>query len=109
MRSGDLAGQLLAAGRPEEYAAAVRAEFVDDLAYAATLAQRVYLGRFCGGANTTRLLQFVRRSRRVHGILQELFAGTISYRDLRIRIRGNFQSTLAEIAVNSFLRHMVTP
>ena len=109
MRSGDLAGQLLAAGRPEEYAAAVRAEFVDDLAYAATLAQRVYLGRFCGGSNTTRLLQFVRRSRRVHGILQELFAGTISYRDLRTRIRGNFPSTLAEIAVNSFLRRMVTP
>jgi flavin-dependent dehydrogenase len=109
MRSGDLAGQLLAAGRPEEYAAAVRAEFVDDLAYAATLARRVYLGRFCGGANTTRLLQFVRRSRRVHGILQELFAGTISYRDLRTRIRGNFPSTLAEIAVNSFLRRMVTP
>ncbi|MCA2969375.1 MAG: NAD(P)/FAD-dependent oxidoreductase [Acidobacteriaceae bacterium] len=109
MRSGDLAGQLLADGRPEQYAAAVRSEFADDLAYAATLAQRVYLGRFCGGSNTTRLLQFVRRSRHLHGILQELFAGTLSYRDLRTRIRGNFHSTVAEIAVNAFLRRMVTP
>jgi len=109
MRSGDLAGQLLADGRPEEYTAAVHSEFADDLAYAATLAQRVYLGRFCGGSNTTRLLQFVRRSRHLHGILQELFAGTLSYQNLRTRIRGNFHSTVAEIAVNAFLRRMVTP
>ncbi len=109
MRSGDLAGQLLAEGRPEAYADSVRSEFADDLAYAATLARRVYLGRFCGGANTTRLLQFLRRSPRIHAVMQELFAGTISYRELRTRIRGNFKSTMAEIAVNSFLRRMVTP
>ncbi len=109
MRSGDLAGQLLAEGRPEAYAESVRSEFADDLAYAATLARRVYLGRFCGGANTTRMLQFLRRSPRIHAVMQELFAGTISYRELRTRIRGNFKSTIAEIAVNSFLRRMVTP
>jgi geranylgeranyl reductase family protein len=109
MRSGDLAGQLLAEGRPEAYPASVRSEFADDLAYAATLARRVYLGRFCGGANTTRMLQFLRRSPRIHAVMQELFAGTISYRELRTRIRGNFRSTMAEIAVNSFLRRMVTP
>lgn len=109
MRSGDLAGQLLAQGRPEAYAASVRSEFGDDLAYAATLARRVYLGRFCGGSNTTRMLQFLRRSPRIHAVMQELFAGSISYRELRTRIRGNFQSTLAEIAINSFLRRMVTP
>jgi len=109
MRSGDLAGQLLAEGRPEAYAASIRSEFADDLAYAATLARRVYLGRFCGGANTTRMLQFLRRSPRVHAVMQELFAGTISYQELRTRIRGNFRSTMAEIAVNTFLRRMVTP
>ncbi len=109
MRSGDLAGQLIAQGRPEAYAAAVRTEFADDLAYAATLARRVYLGRFCGGANTTRMLQFLRRSPRIHALMQELFAGSISYRELRARIRGNFQSTMAEIAINAFFRRMVTP
>lgn len=109
MRSGDLAGQLLAEGRPEDYSAAIRSEFADDLAYAATLARRVYLGRFCGGANTTRMLQFLRRSPRIHSVMQELFAGTISYRELRTRIRGNFKSTMAEIAVNSFLQRMVNP
>jgi flavin-dependent dehydrogenase len=109
MRSGDLAGQLLAEGRPEAYAPAVHTEFSDDLAYASTLARRIYLGRFAGAANTTRMLQFVRRSPRIHAVMQELFAGTLSYRELRTRIRGNFKSTLAEIAVNTFFRRMVTP
>jgi len=108
MRSGELAGQLLAEGRPEAYAAQVELEFGADLAYASTLARRVYLGRFCGGANTTRMLQFLRRSPRIQAVMQELFAGTISYRELRARIRGNFKSTMAEIAINSFLRRIVT-
>lgn len=108
MRSGELAGQLLAEGRPEAYAAQVEFEFGADLAYASTLARRVYLGRFCGGANTTRMLQFLRRSGRIQAVMQELFAGTISYQELRARIRGNFKSTMAEIAVNTFLRRIVT-
>ena len=108
MRSGELAGQLLAEGRQEAYAAQVESEFGADLTYASTLAQRVYLGRFRGGANTTRMLQFLRRSQRIQAVMQELFAGTISYGELRTRIRGNFKSTMAEIAINSLLRRTVT-
>jgi flavin-dependent dehydrogenase len=108
MRSGELAGQLVSAGRPEAYAPTVQQEFGDDLAYASTLARRVYLGRFCGGANTTRMLQFLRRSPRIQAVMQELFAGTISYHELRRRIRGNFKSTMAEIAINTFLRRIVS-
>lgn len=108
MRSGELAGQMVGAGRPEAYAAAVQREFGEDLAYASTLARRVYLGRFCGGANTTRMLQFLRRSPRIQAVMQELFAGTISYQELRRRIRGNFKSTMAEIAINTFVRRIVS-
>ncbi len=108
MRSGELAGQFLAEERPEAYAGQVEAEFGADLAYASTLARRVYLGRFCGGANTTRMLQFLRRSTQIQSVMQELFAGTMSYRELRARIRSNFKSTMAEIALNTCLRRIVT-
>ncbi|MFN0102738.1 MAG: geranylgeranyl reductase family protein [Bryobacteraceae bacterium] len=107
MRSGELAGDLAASGRPSEYAAAIAREFGDDLAYASTLARRLFLGRYLFGSNTARLVQFLRRSPRLHGIVQELFAGTMPYLDLRKQIKNSLQLTLTEIGVNVFLRRIV--
>ncbi len=108
MRSGELAGRFVAEGNPDRYAAAVRAEFADDLAYASTLAPRFFHGRYLFGANTTRLLQFLRRSPRLAAIMQELFAGTLPYHHLRLRIKDSLHLTLSEIGVNLFLRRIVT-
>lgn len=109
LRSGDLAGTLVAQGREAEYRALLDAEFTRDLAYGSTLAKRVFLGRFLFSPNTSRMLQFLRRSPRLHDLMQGLFAGTIGYHELRHQIRGHFRSTMAEIALNVFLRRMVTP
>jgi flavin-dependent dehydrogenase len=108
MRSGELAGDLVAAGREGEYAPAVMREFGDDLAYASTLARRLFLGRYLFGSNTARLVQFLRRSPRLHGIAQELFAGTMPYQDLRKRVKDSLQMTLMEVGVNVFLRRIVS-
>ena len=106
MRSGELAGELVAAERVGEYAATVSREFGDDLAYASTLARRLFLGRYLYGSNTARLIQFLRRSRRLQGIAQELFAGTMPYHELRKQIKESLHLTLTEIGVNVFLRRM---
>ena len=53
------------------------------------------------------MLQFLRRSTQIQSVMQELFAGTMSYRELRARIRSNFKSTMAEIALNTCLRRIV--
>ncbi len=108
MRSGELAGTLAAEGREAEYAGAVTREFVDDLSYASTLARRLFLGRYLFGANTDRMIQFLRRSARLNGIMQELFAGTMPYHDLRKQIRSTLHLTLTEIGVNLFLRRIVS-
>lgn len=108
LRSGEVAGDLVAAGRPEEYAAQVNREFADDLAYASTLAPRLFCGRYFFGSNTDRLIQFLRRSPRLNGITQELFAGTMPYHDLRKQIKDTLHLTLTEIGVNVFLRRIVS-
>jgi geranylgeranyl reductase family protein len=107
MRSGELAGELAAAGRENEYAAAVGREFGEDLAYASTLARRLFLGRYLFGSNTARLIQFLRRSPRLHEIMQEMFSGTMPYLDLRKQIKERLHLTLTEIGVNVFLRRIV--
>ncbi|MBM3768960.1 MAG: NAD(P)/FAD-dependent oxidoreductase, partial [Acidobacteria bacterium] len=107
MRSGELAGSLIAQGQVHQYKQAIAAEFADDLAYASTLAHRVFTGRYFFSANTRRLNKFLRHSPRLRGIVQELFAGTLPYVELRRRIKSTLHATLAEIAVNGFLRRVV--
>jgi geranylgeranyl reductase family protein len=108
MRSGEMAAECVVNGTTDGYAAAVNEEFGRDLAYAATLAPRLFKGRYLFGSNTARMIQFVRRSRRLHGILQALFAGTMPYHDLRTQIKQNLQMTLTEIGANVFLRRIVS-
>jgi len=107
MRSGELAGSLIAQGQVHQYKQSIDEEFADDLAYASTLAHRVFTGRYFFSANTRRLIQFLRHSPRLRGIVQELFAGTLPYVELRRRIKSTLHATLAEIAVNGFLRRVV--
>ena len=44
---------------------------------------------------------------RLHGITQELFAGTTAYHELRTQIRKSMHLTLTEIGVNVFSRLIV--
>jgi hypothetical protein len=54
------------------------------------------------------MIQFLRRSARLNGIMQELFAGTMPYHDLRKQIKSTLHLTLTEIGVNLFLRRIVS-
>lgn len=107
MRSGELAGSLIAHRKTEQYAGLIEEEIAHDLAYASTLAHRVFTGRYLFGANTQRLVQFLGHSPRLRSIVQELFAGTLPYIELRRRIKSTLHATLAEIVINLFLRRVV--
>ncbi len=112
LRSGDLLAQSLIAGQPEGYPARLRAEFVADLEIATRLVRRVFRGTFLGGAVTTRMVQFARRSATFRELLRDLFSGAQDYRTLRKRLWKQFGVTLAEF-VNDFLRapysHEISP
>jgi flavin-dependent dehydrogenase len=97
MRSGELLGKSLAEGRPESYPERVRAAFSADLEFAARSFQRFYRGTFLGGAVTTRMIQFMRRSATFRQLMADLFSGAQSYRGLKARLWSQFGVTLNEI------------
>ncbi|HXN22190.1 MAG TPA: NAD(P)/FAD-dependent oxidoreductase [Candidatus Dormibacteraeota bacterium] len=98
LRSGDLLGQALAEGRPEEYPARVRADFSADLEFATRVARRFYRGRFLGGAVATRMIQFVQRSATFRELMGDVFSGTQDYRSLKRRLWAQFGVTIGEVA-----------
>jgi geranylgeranyl reductase family protein len=113
MRSGDLAGQMLLndAHSVSEKAAAykelLRQEFMHDLTFAATLAKRVFTGRFLFRTVPQRMVEFTKRSERFRELMQDLFAGTQSYLGLRQRLLKNLNGTLREVTMNFFLNKVI--
>ncbi|MGB7227936.1 MAG: hypothetical protein WBD26_09310, partial [Candidatus Acidiferrales bacterium] len=95
---------------PESYPTRLRAEFVADLEIAARLVRLVFRGTFLGGAVTTRMVQFARRSATFRELLRDLFSGAQDYAGLRKRLWKQFGVTLAEF-VNDFFHapHAPTP
>ena len=110
MRSGDLASRVVV-GDTLEKAAAYRAmlarEFALDLEFAATLAKRVFLGRFMFSTVPARMIHFMRRSPRFRELMQDLFAGTQPYLTLRRRLLKNLNGTLQEVLMNFFLNRVI--
>ncbi len=114
MRSADLAGQVLLADdqspveKPNAYRALLDRDFTADLEFGARLARRVFLGRFLFGSVPARMVQFIRRSPKFHELMQDLFAGTQPYLELKTRLLRNLHGTLLETVVN-FLFSKVAP
>lgn len=102
LRSGDLLAQAIAEGKPGSYPGRLRAEFVADLEFATRLVRTVFRGRFLGGAVTTRMVQFARRSATFRELLRDLFSGAQDYRSLRKRLWRQIGITLAEFAGDFF-------
>lgn len=102
LRSGDLLAQAIADGRPESYPARLRAEFVADLEFATRLVRTVFRGTFLGGAVTTRMVQFARRSATFRELLRDLFSGAQDYRSLRKRLWKQIGMTLTEFVGDFF-------
>ncbi|MCS6953615.1 MAG: NAD(P)/FAD-dependent oxidoreductase [Bryobacterales bacterium] len=113
VRSADLASQVTLASElsPEQKPAAYRwlldRDFAADLAFAASLARRVFLGRFLMASVPKRMIQFIERSPRFREIMQDLFAGTQPYLDLKSRLLRNLHGTLFDTLASFFLRRVV--
>jgi geranylgeranyl reductase family protein len=113
MRSGDLAAQVVLdeahslAEKAEVYRDLVWREFAADLEFGSSLAQRVFLGRFLLDTIPARMVSFVRRSQRFRAVVEDLMAGTQPYLSLKARLLENLNSTLGEVALNSFLDRLI--
>ena len=113
MRSGDLASQVVldeAHGILEKaaaYRASLAREFATDLEFASTLARRLFLGTFLFSSVPARMVQFMRRSPLFRDLMQDLFAGTQPYLELRGRLKRNLNGTLQEVVTNLLLNRVV--
>jgi len=113
IRSGDLASRAVlndAHGlneKPAAYRAAIQQEFAADLEFAAMLAKRVFVGKFMFRSVPQRMVQFMRRSPRFRSLMQDLFAGTQSYSELRGRLLRNLNGTLQEVMMQFFLDRVI--
>jgi geranylgeranyl reductase family protein len=113
MRSGDLASQVVMsdshslAERAQAYRNLLRRDFTADLEFGATLAKRVFLGRFLFSTVPARMIDFIRRSPRFQSLIEDLFAGTQPYLDLKGRLFKNLNGTMLEVIMNLFLRRVI--
>lgn len=110
LRSADLASQVVLADSgqfAEAYRCVLWREFTADLELGARLAKRLFLGRFLYCDVTARMIQFMQRSPTFCHIMQDLFAGTQNYLDLKGRLRNNLNGTLREVVMNFYFRQVV--
>ena len=104
MRSGDLASQVVLneshsiAEKAQAYCGLLRRDFAADLEFGATLAKRVFLGRFLFSTVPARMVGFIRRSPRFRALIEDLFAGTQPYLDLKSRLFKNLNGTLQKLS-----------
>lgn len=113
MRSGDLASQVVlnesqpASEKAQAYRNLLRHDFSADLEFGASLAKRVFLGRFLCSTVPARMVGFVRRSPRFRALIEDLFAGTQPYLELKSRLLKNLNGTLHEVVMNFFLQKLL--
>ncbi len=85
----------------------VAREFAADLEFAAAIAKRVFLGNFMFSSVPARMIHFMRRSPRFRALMEDLFAGTQPYLELRSRLLRNLNGTLQGILMNFFLDRII--
>ncbi len=112
VRSGDLASQVLLNDQEpdkkfESYCQLIARDFGHDLSYGAGLAKRLFCGAILFGAVPTRMIDFMNRSPKFCEIMQDLFAGTQPYLELKNRLLRNVNTTLHEIFMSFLLRKLV--
>lgn len=97
LRSGELLGQCLAAGRPERYPPRLRAEFGAELERAASLAPRFFHENFIGAPALRRTVDMARRSPTFRRLLGAILSGEQGYGTIELRFWAQLPITLAEI------------
>lgn len=113
IRSGDLAAQTVLndSHAPQEkhraYRALLHNDFIEDLSLGAGLAKRFFIQRFLFSSVPARMIELMRRSPNMKLIVQDLFAGTQNYLELKKRLLHTLNGTMLEVAMGLLLGHRV--
>ena len=113
MRSGDLASQVVLSDahapedKPHAYRALLQRDFAANLEFGSALGRRLFRDNFLFASVPKRMVQFMRQSPRFHELMQDLFAGTQGYLDLKARLLRNLHGTMLETVMNFLLSRVV--
>jgi len=112
VRSGDLASQVVLdeqepEKKAERYRQLIARDFGLDLTYGAGLAKRLFCGAMLYRAVPSRMIEFMKRSPKFCEIMQDLFAGTQPYLELKSRLLRNVNTTLHELLVSFLFRKLI--
>jgi geranylgeranyl reductase family protein len=112
IRSADLASKVLIADEDpaknaDSYRQLISHDFGRDLTYGAGLAKRMFSTYILFSSVPSRMVQFMRRSPKFCEIMQDLFAGTQPYLELKNRLLRNVNGTVHEIVMSFFIRKLV--
>ena len=115
LRSSEIASQVVLndavapAAKATAYHAAISQDFMDDLAFGASLARRVFLQKIpLVGRTPDAMVRLVRRSQKFQHLMQDLFAGTQPYLELKQRLTRNWGSGLQQVLMNFFLQRVAS-
>jgi geranylgeranyl reductase family protein len=113
IRSGDLAAEAVLneshapAERHSFYRSLVHTDMTEELAFGASLARRFFMQRFLFSTVPARMIELMRRSPTMREIVQDLFAGTQNYSNLKQRLLDNLNGTLLESFMGAMLGYRV--
>lgn len=113
LRSGDLASQVITAATFDPatastlYRGRIEDDFLIDLEFGASFAQKLYLGRFFFKGIPTCIVEYMKRSPKLYELMQDIFSGTQDYLTLRNRLFRNLNGTVNESIVNFIFQRII--
>ncbi|MBM3759760.1 MAG: NAD(P)/FAD-dependent oxidoreductase [Acidobacteria bacterium] len=113
MRSADLASQVITAGGFDPltsgavYRGRIEDDFLLDLEFGASFAQKLYLGRFFFKSIPSCIVDYMKRSPKLYELMQDIFSGTQDYLTLRNRLFRNLNGTVNEAVVNFIFQRII--
>lgn len=113
IRSADLASQVITAGGFDPltsgavYRGRIEDDFLLDLEFGASFAQKLYLGRFFFKSIPSCIVDYMKRSPKLYELMQDIFSGTQDYLTLRNRLFRNLNGTVNEAVVNFIFQRII--
>jgi flavin-dependent dehydrogenase len=113
LRSADLASQVMTCGGFDPltaggvYRGRIEDDFLLDLEFGASFAQKLYLGRFLFKSIPSCIVDYMKRSPKLYELMQDIFSGTQDYLTLRNRLFRNINGTVNEAVVNFIFQRII--
>ncbi len=89
------------------YRGRIEDDFLLDLEFGASFAQKLYLGRFLFKSIPSCIVEYMKRSPKLYELMQDIFSGTQDYLSLRSRLFRNLNGTVNEAVVNFIFQRII--